>query len=187
MFLLSLDLSSSRGSLALHRGEICLHEQWLGEDYTHSEQVIHGVQTLLSHENLKLGGLDRWVTTSGPGSFTGLRIAMATLKAFSLATAKPIEVMNGSEARALAWRALNPDADASGVRVFTRAAAGKFTEEVFALGGKGNAVELYEDKFPLKASYLGTFLARAKSRKSYTTIEEWIALSPQYFGDTRFS
>lgn len=185
MLILSLDLSSARGSLALHENGKCIGEHWLGEDYSHSEKVIDAVRELLGGRNLR--EIDRWVTTSGPGSFTGLRIAMATLKAFSMAMNKPIEVLSGSEARALAWRAQNPDAAVKEIKVYTRAAAGKFTEEVFALSPGGETIELYEEKFPLRARYLGEHREKANSRKTHSTPEEWIALSPQYFGDTRFS
>ncbi len=57
----------------------------------HSELIIPRILELCERCNIDLKDLDLLVCTNGPpGSFTGLRIAMSTLKGISLATGKPL-------------------------------------------------------------------------------------------------
>jgi tRNA threonylcarbamoyl adenosine modification protein YeaZ len=58
---------------------------------------------MLSANQLRWNQMDFMVVSSGPGSFTGLRIAFATVKAFGLATGKPVITVEGPEARARAF------------------------------------------------------------------------------------
>lgn len=185
MRLLCLDLSSSHGSVALRLGDNW-EELTLGTAHSHSEKVIDAIIELLRRHQVTLLALDGWVTTTGPGSFTGLRIAMATLKAFSLACPKPIHVLSGSEARALQWRSENPKRNIKEIKVLTTASAGKHTEEIFSFSTEGETIEINEKDFPLKANYLGKHFGAAKTKKSFHSVAQWIALTPQYFGDTRF-
>jgi len=52
----------------------------------HSETLVPKIIELTKSQNLKLSDLDLLVCTKGPGSFTGLRIAMSALKGISLAS-----------------------------------------------------------------------------------------------------
>lgn len=56
----------------------------------HSEHLVPEMQAITSSFGLKLSDLDLLVCTSGPGSFTGLRITMAALKGISLAGGIPL-------------------------------------------------------------------------------------------------
>nr|WP_319776762.1 tRNA (adenosine(37)-N6)-threonylcarbamoyltransferase complex dimerization subunit type 1 TsaB [uncultured Sphaerochaeta sp.] len=56
----------------------------------HSELLIPRILELCGRCNIDVKDIDLLVCTSGPGSFTGLRIAMSTLKGISLATGKPL-------------------------------------------------------------------------------------------------
>jgi len=99
---LSVDLSSPTGTLALFKGTTLLHELELPETQSHSELFLGALDSLLTSQGLTLEQVDRYLTTSGPGSFTGLRIAWSSLKAFALANGKPLLVVAGDEARARA-------------------------------------------------------------------------------------
>ncbi len=56
----------------------------------HSENLVPKIIELTKNQNLKLTDLDLLVCTKGPGSFTGLRIAMSALKGISLASNIPL-------------------------------------------------------------------------------------------------
>lgn len=56
----------------------------------HSENLVPNILKLTESHNLKLTDLDLLVCTKGPGSFTGLRIAMSALKGISLASDIPL-------------------------------------------------------------------------------------------------
>lgn len=104
-FALALDLSSPKGSFCLFRQgpSTLLVSQELPGTFSHSETLLSELQQSLSTHGLLLEQLQFMVVSSGPGSFTGLRIAFATVKAFSIATQKPIITVEGPEARAHAF------------------------------------------------------------------------------------
>lgn len=56
----------------------------------HSELLVPRILEMCEHNGMQIKDLDLLVCTSGPGSFTGLRIAMSTLKGISLATGIPL-------------------------------------------------------------------------------------------------
>jgi len=56
----------------------------------HSENLLPNIIKITDDQNLKLTDLDLLVCTKGPGSFTGLRIAMSALKGISLASEIPL-------------------------------------------------------------------------------------------------
>src|SRR4051812_5270365 len=92
---LSLDLSSSAGSVAVHRFRrgrlLLLSEVGLPDGGRHSESVLAGIHESVNRAHLTLREVSRYLTNRGPGSFTGLRIAFSTLKAFTLAMQRPID------------------------------------------------------------------------------------------------
>ena len=59
----------------------------VGRKFT--EQLMNEITTLLKRHGLVPGDIDLLVCTHGPGSFTGLRVAMATVKGISLASKAP--------------------------------------------------------------------------------------------------
>lgn len=68
---------------------------------THSERLMTGIDHILKQAGLKLSDIDVFAVAIGPGSFTGLRIGLSTVKGFSYATGKPIVSVPTLEA--LAW------------------------------------------------------------------------------------
>ncbi|MCB0404214.1 MAG: tRNA (adenosine(37)-N6)-threonylcarbamoyltransferase complex dimerization subunit type 1 TsaB [Bdellovibrionales bacterium] len=103
---LSLDLSTPRGSLALHRKEGALRQLAsvdLEGPHRQSELLLPAIDQLLRSHAMSTASIQRVVLCSGPGSFTGLRIGFAFAKGFAGALAIPVETIRGSEARARAY------------------------------------------------------------------------------------
>jgi len=90
MLFLGLDTSTSCGSIAVVDGSRPLGEWNLNVPRTHAGRLLPGVQHLLRETGLKIEQIDGFAVTTGPGSFTGLRIALTTAKTLSLVTGKPL-------------------------------------------------------------------------------------------------
>jgi tRNA threonylcarbamoyladenosine biosynthesis protein TsaB len=69
----------------------------------HSDILMHAIDTLVQTARLTPRGLDAVAVGVGPGSFTGLRIGMATAKGIAFAAGKPLYLV--SSLAALAWDA----------------------------------------------------------------------------------
>lgn len=62
----------------------------INEGFTHSEKLISTIDKLMDEAEIKISDIELLVCTRGPGSFTGLRIGMATLKGISTALNIPL-------------------------------------------------------------------------------------------------
>lgn len=80
MRILAADTSSMSGSLALLEDGIIISEWTLRSAQTHNRRLLGAIDLLLSHAGWPLDSLDGFAVASGPGSFTGLRIGMTTIK-----------------------------------------------------------------------------------------------------------
>jgi tRNA threonylcarbamoyladenosine biosynthesis protein TsaB len=56
----------------------------------HAEALIPLVQTMMAEANIVFSSLDRVAVTTGPGSFTGLRVGISAARGFGLAAEKPV-------------------------------------------------------------------------------------------------
>lgn len=60
----------------------------------HNEVMLTKIDELLTNNNLKLADIDEFGVVIGPGSFTGIRVGIATIKAFRDALNKPAKGIN---------------------------------------------------------------------------------------------
>src|SRR5258708_33876452 len=94
MLLLAIDTSGRLGSIALARGHEdgrCDVIEVVGlAGGTFSAQLVPQVAALLSKHGFTKRDIDAFVAASGPGSFTGLRVGLAAIKARAEILGKPI-------------------------------------------------------------------------------------------------
>lgn len=83
MKILSIDTSSNICAVAVLEDMHLLKEHSENKGLTHSETLMLIIQDTLSNLQLHLNDIDLIVCDKGPGSFTGIRIGVATAKAFS--------------------------------------------------------------------------------------------------------
>src|SRR3954447_23532806 len=103
MRILALDTSTAAGSAALAEdGRVTIARAGDGSR-THGERLPMELMALLDEARLTLADIDRFAVAIGPGSFTGLRVGIATIQ--GLAVAKNALVVPVSTLEALAWRA----------------------------------------------------------------------------------
>lgn len=84
MIILAVDSSSKVATAALMKDDKLLGEITLNDKKEHSIILMSIIQELLNNNNLSIDDIDGYVISKGPGSFTGLRIGMATIKGLSL-------------------------------------------------------------------------------------------------------
>jgi tRNA threonylcarbamoyladenosine biosynthesis protein TsaB len=92
--ILAVDTASSCSSVALTTGNVhngrLLASLSLNSKLTHSRRLLSGIDWLLKENGVQLTDVDGLGVGLGPGSFTGLRIGMATMKGLATAMDKPL-------------------------------------------------------------------------------------------------
>ena len=89
MNILSADTSSEVASIAL-KTENSYEERLVSGCFSPSEDLLAVIEELLGNAGIGMKDLELLAVTKGPGSFTGLRIAMASMKGFSSALSIPL-------------------------------------------------------------------------------------------------
>ena len=89
MRILSIDSASKVATAALLDENNLIAEYTLNNKMEHSTLIMDMVDKLLKDSNLSIDDIDGFVVSKGPGSFTGLRIGMATIKGLSFGSNKP--------------------------------------------------------------------------------------------------
>jgi tRNA threonylcarbamoyladenosine biosynthesis protein TsaB len=109
MLLLAVDTSGKQGSIALARcvpGDVCEVVDVLPlAGGTFSAQLVPQIAALLSQHGFTKQQLEALAVASGPGSFTGLRVGLAAVKALAEVLHKPIAAVSLLEAVAAAGTA----------------------------------------------------------------------------------
>jgi len=83
--ILAMETATMCGSIGLVADKRCLAEFSLQTGETHSRRLLAGVDWLLQETGLDWPAIDAVAVSLGPGSFTGLRIGLATAKGFAMA------------------------------------------------------------------------------------------------------
>ncbi len=92
--LLAVETATRVCSVALARGGEVLALRANSDTRLHSERLLPMIDALLGETGVKLAEIEAFAVSIGPGSFTGLRIGLATLKAFALADARPVAAVS---------------------------------------------------------------------------------------------
>ncbi len=90
MKILGLDSSGLAASVAIVEDDKLLAEYTTDYKKTHSQTLLPMLEELRRMIELDLDSLDAIAISSGPGSFTGLRIGSATAKGLGFALNKPL-------------------------------------------------------------------------------------------------
>ncbi len=91
MKILALETATMAGSAAiLDDSEGLIGEIRVNINIAHSERLMPSVEWLLNASRVSIRDIDAFAVSIGPGSFTGLRIGLSTVKGFCYATGKPV-------------------------------------------------------------------------------------------------
>jgi tRNA threonylcarbamoyladenosine biosynthesis protein TsaB len=97
---LALDLTAEFGSLAIRRGGETVLEQSIESRTGFAHLVFPAMEKILSDAGLTLTDIDCYACSTGPGAFTGLRVALAAVKGLAEVKGKP--AIGVSKLRAMA-------------------------------------------------------------------------------------
>lgn len=89
MKILSINTSSNICAAAILEDTTLIKELTIDDANTHSVKLMPLIDELLKSTNLSVQDIDLFTCDKGPGSFTGIRIGISTIKAFCDVTAKP--------------------------------------------------------------------------------------------------
>jgi len=101
MKLLALDTSGKTASVAFLRDDVTVGEVFFDVERHHSEILLPAIGHLLKGVGVRIGDLDLFACTVGPGSFTGVRIGVSTVKGLALANDRPVVGVSTLEALAV--------------------------------------------------------------------------------------
>jgi len=90
MLILALDTTTRPGSCALMRNGQMLHEEPGDTAREQAERLPGDLAALLARESVSLGDIDLLAVATGPGSFTGLRVGIATMQGLAMAIGAPL-------------------------------------------------------------------------------------------------
>lgn len=123
MRVLAIDTSSNVATVAVMEEGLLLGEYILNHKKTHSQKIMVMIEQLLCELELSVQDIDVFAAAVGPGSFTGLRIGVETVKALAHAVGKSVVSVGTLEALAYnvpyAEHIIVPIMDARRNNVFT--------------------------------------------------------------------
>ena len=104
MKVLSIETSTLAGGVALMDEKRLIAEYRLDVVVHHSERILSAIDLLLKESGTTVADLDAIAVSVGPGSFTGLRVGLATAKGLAIARNKPLVLIPTLEAFATIFR-----------------------------------------------------------------------------------
>lgn len=101
MLILSLDTTARAGSCALMQDDHVLLEHIGDASREQAERLPGDLADLLEEEGAALDAIDAFAVATGPGSFTGLRVGIATMQGLAVAMGKPLIGVSAFDALAM--------------------------------------------------------------------------------------
>ena len=123
--ILHLETATKNCSVALsHSGKLLALEENYSENYSHGERLTGFIQKALKKANLTINEIDAVSVSKGPGSYTGLRIGVATAKGICFALDVPLIGINSlqilaGKIKSIQESLLFPMIDARRMEVYT--------------------------------------------------------------------
>ncbi len=137
--LLAFDCAGLRASVALLVRHT-VHERFI-EQGKQAVELVPAIDALMRESGVTYADLGHIITTIGPGSFTGVRIGLATLHGLALAKATPIKTL--TSLAAMAWEVAQRSSAPESFIVILRAGKGEVYAQDFTLKN-GHPVEAGE-------------------------------------------
>lgn len=172
MRLLALDTTTPGGSGAVLEDGRLLAAFEDASAASHSARLLASVEGMLASAGMGIRDIDAFAVTTGPGSFTGIRIGLSTVKAFAFASGRPVAPV--SSLRALAWKFRD---DPGLAAPMLDAKKGEIYAAVFRVGAGG-----LEELVPQGAYDPGRFLESVPLGESIRLIGTGVAVCGDRIG-----
>jgi tRNA threonylcarbamoyladenosine biosynthesis protein TsaB len=178
MRVLAVDTSTATGGIAALEDKRLLGHVFTGSQEDYSTRFFPELSTLLDEVKLGVADFDVYAVTAGPGSFTGLRVGLTTVKAWAEVHGKPVAPVSGLQAVA---------AQASGATEYVAAVLDGRRGQIF--GGLyrriGEELEPVGDEVVMRAGEFLTDvysrLPRVKSERNSIASLSFASPEPQLF------
>ncbi|MEI3062120.1 MAG: tRNA (adenosine(37)-N6)-threonylcarbamoyltransferase complex dimerization subunit type 1 TsaB [Oscillospiraceae bacterium] len=105
MLILAFESSAKAASVALCRDGHLVSQYSQCSGLTHSRTLLPMAEDMLKNAELTIGDIDAFAVAHGPGSFTGIRIGVSTVKGLAWASDKPC--VGVSTLEAMAWHGVS--------------------------------------------------------------------------------
>jgi len=92
--ILNIDTATDIASVCISENGYSLAYRENNQQKEHASFVHAAINTILIEAGKSLQQIDAFAVTSGPGSYTGLRVGLATAKGFCFALNKPLIIVN---------------------------------------------------------------------------------------------
>ncbi len=89
MKILSIGTSGKNCTVAISEDNKIIKEININDGLTHSQNLLPAIDNLFKETSLNISDMDYYACSIGPGSFTGIRIGVATIKGICLGVPKP--------------------------------------------------------------------------------------------------
>ncbi len=107
MIILALDTTTKGGSIAVVHGGVVRIEREGDPDVTYGQRLPAELTGILGRAGTRIEEVDLFAVAAGPGSFTGLRVGIATVQGLAMARGKRVVAVSALDA--LARAAMNAD------------------------------------------------------------------------------
>jgi tRNA threonylcarbamoyladenosine biosynthesis protein TsaB len=131
MLILSLDTSTRAGSAAVLKDGAVLREVAGDGSSTHGERLPRDLIGLVEAAGVRIQDIELFAVAAGPGSFTGLRVGIATIQGLAMARGRKVTPVSTLEALARA-----PEPTGSRTAAWMDAQRGEVFASLFAPGGR---------------------------------------------------
>ena len=132
--ILAVETSDTVCGACIYFGKEKYFSSKINNQYSHSEKIFELIETVLKHSGINKNELKAIAVSSGPGSFTGLRIGFAAVKGLAQSLKIPVISVPTFEALAFQVSTFNPD------------------QSEFCIVNKVGRDELYFAKFQIKTN-----------------------------------
>jgi len=161
MLILAVDTTTPNGSAALLDGPRLLAETAVASAPTHSAVLLRSIDHILAVRGATARDIEAFAVAAGPGSFTGIRIGLSTVKALAFASNKPAAAV--SSLRALSLKAAADEG--AWIAPMLDARKGEIYAALFEASAEDAAAAVPED-----AWIPGDFLSRIPDQGAVTFI-----------------
>lgn len=176
--ILSVDTATESRSVCVARGAQRLALASGEGRNTHSANVLSEIDSALGMAGVKLSQIELFAAAAGPGSFTGLRAGLATLKAFAVTLGRPVVGVPTLHAVARAAVAAPAETDVTtpaetNVVAAIPAGRGEVFAQFLSLNSEGHILELCEPAHVSPAALLDAAVSRSGAALTWAGGGAW--------------
>jgi len=134
--ILGVETATLGGSVSVTQGHTVLATKIGDPQISHSNTLLRDIEEILQRSNIRLSEIDLFAAACGPGSFTGLRIGLATVKGLAAMLRRPCAGVPTLQAIARAA------GESRAVVALLPAGRGEVFAQLLSVGSQGNVAEL---------------------------------------------